>query len=233
MKNYIYINKINFINNIKLNKKYYFIKKKNIIYKKKNYNNFIFKTKKFFLNNNFIQIFNPILDIKKYNFKLLNIIKKDFKGSFYLKNKILRTHNTCFQNRYFKNFFLNENIFNIGKVFRNDSDKIHLPSFYQIDLISYFNLNIFLNLLLKFLSFSFKKKFFFKIRKNKFPFTINSFEIDIFNNNIWLEILGFGYVNKNIFINNIFNKKLIACGIGLDRIYYILKKIKNIKYIYD
>ncbi|MFI4883610.1 MAG: hypothetical protein ACH6QQ_00110 [Candidatus Carsonella ruddii] len=233
MKNYISINKINFINNIKIKKKYYFIKKKNIICEKTNYNNFIFKSKKFFLNNNFIQIFNPILDIKKYNFKLLNIIKKDFKNSFYLKNKILRTHNTCFQNRYLKNFSINENIFNIGKVFRNDFDKIHLPSFYQIDLISYFKLNIFLILLLKFLSFSLKKKFFFKIRKNKFPFTTNSFEIDILNNNIWLETLGFGYVNKNIIINNILTKKIIACGIGLDRIYYIFKKNKNIKYIYD
>ncbi|MGK2931067.1 MAG: hypothetical protein ACSLEG_00510 [Candidatus Carsonella ruddii] len=233
MKNYIFINKINFINNNKLNNKYYFKKNKNVTCNKKNYNNFIFKSKKFFLSNNFIQIFNPILDIKKYNFQLLNIIKKNFKDSFYCKNKILRTHNTCFQNRYFKNFLINKNVFNIGKVFRNDFSKIHLPSFYQIDLISYFNLNIFLNLLLKFLSFSFKKKFFFKIRKNKFPFTINSYEIDIFNNNIWLEILGFGYINKNIFINNILNKNFIACGIGLDRIYYILKKIKNIKYIYD
>ncbi|MBY0585418.1 hypothetical protein K5B08_00725, partial [Candidatus Carsonella ruddii] len=189
-------------------------------------------SKNFFLKNKFIQINTPELEEEQYNFKLLNIFKKDLKGSFYLKNKILRTHTSCFQNRLFKNYLLNYNFFNIGKVFRNDFDNTHLPCFYQIDFIIQKNIKIF-NFLLNFFSKSLKKKFFFKIRKTKFPFTINSFEIDILNNFQWIELAGFGLTNINILLNNFYKKKIIAGGIGLDRLYFIIKKFKHIKKIYD
>uniref|UniRef100_A0A8D9DZ38 Phenylalanine--tRNA ligase alpha subunit n=1 Tax=Cacopsylla melanoneura TaxID=428564 RepID=A0A8D9DZ38_9HEMI len=87
----------------------------------------------------------------------------------------------------------------------------------------------FLLFLLNFLSFIFKRKFYFRIRKTKFPFTINSFELDILKNFNWLEVAGFGETNKNIILNNFLNKKFIAGGLGLDRIYYFYKKINNIK----
>ncbi|WP_433928107.1 hypothetical protein [Candidatus Carsonella ruddii] len=178
-------------------------------------------------------MYTPELEIEKYNFKLLNILKKDLNGSFYLKNRILRTHTSCFQNRFLKNYFLNNNIFNIGKVFRNDFDSTHLPCFYQIDFITKKTIKTIFEFLLKFFSNLLKKKFFFKIRKTKFPFTINSFEIDIFNKFDWIEIAGFGESNKNILLNNLFKKKIIAGGIGLDRLYFIFKKNKHIKNNYD
>ncbi|WMC20554.1 MAG: hypothetical protein PNH44_00615 [Candidatus Carsonella ruddii] len=176
----------------------------------------------------------PELENLFFNYKLLNIYKKDINGSFYLKKKMLRTHTSCLQNRFLKNYFLSKKIFNIGKVYRNDIDSIHLPIFFQIDFfINNYKIKKILSFLLKFLSFIFKKKFYFRIRKTKFPFTINSFELDILKNFNWLEIAGFGETNKNIILNNFLNKKFIAGGLGLDRIYYFLKKIDNIKNIYD
>ncbi|BFI90922.1 hypothetical protein CRAmo_1030 [Candidatus Carsonella ruddii (Anomoneura mori)] len=106
--------------------------------------------------------------------------------------------------------------------------------FFQIDFfINNYKIKKILLFLLQFLSFIFKKKFFFRIRKTKFPFTINSFEIDVLKNLNWLELAGFGESNKNIILNNLTNKKIIAGGLGLDRVYYFNKKIENIKNIYD
>nr|WP_232557239.1 hypothetical protein [Candidatus Carsonella ruddii] len=184
-----------------------------------------------FLRNNFIQLNTTEFENYNYNFKLLNIFKKDIKGSLYFKNKILRTHTSCFQNRLFKNYFTN-NYFNIGKVYRNDYDKTHLPCFYQIDFIIN-KKNKILEFLLNFFSKSLKKKFFFKIRKTKFPFTINSFEIDILNKLEWIELAGYGLINKNILLNNKINIKMIAGGIGLDRLFFVFKKKNHIKNIYD
>ncbi|WP_211118644.1 hypothetical protein [Candidatus Carsonella ruddii] len=232
MKNYFFINKINFIENEKNNCLYFLNKKKKVLFKNSSYFNFILNSKKFFLKNNFIQINTPEIENFNYNFKLLNIFKKDFKGSLYFKNKILRTHTSCFQNRLFKNYFINSNFFNIGKVYRNDYDNIHLPCFYQIDFLIIKNFKI-LEFILSFFSNSFKKKFFFKIRKTKFPFTINSFEIDILNNFEWIELAGYGLSNQNILMNNNLKKKIIAGGIGLDRLFFILKKKFHIKSIYD
>ncbi|WP_123766423.1 hypothetical protein [Candidatus Carsonella ruddii] len=233
MKNNIFIIKINYLNNIKINKYYININKKKYIYNNK-YFNFIKKSKKFFLKQKFILLNTPEFENYHLNFKLLNIYKKDIKGSFFLKKKILRTHTSCLQNRILKNYFLKKKVFNIGKVYRNDIDSIHLPIFFQIDFfINNYKIKYILNNILKFLSYILKKKFYFKIRKTKFPFTINSFEIDILKNLNWLELAGFGQSNKNIILNNFLKTKYIAGGIGLDRIYYVYKNINNINNIYD
>ncbi|BAF35120.1 putative phenylalanyl-tRNA synthetase alpha subunit [Candidatus Carsonella ruddii PV] len=87
--------------------------------------------------------------------------------------------------------------------------------------------------MLKFLSFFLKKKIYYKIRKTRFPFTINSYEIDIFYNNLWIEIIGIGIINNNILINNKLKTLGFAGGIGIDRLIMIKKSKKHIKYIYD
>ncbi|WP_436069150.1 hypothetical protein [Candidatus Carsonella ruddii] len=234
MKNNTFIIRNNYLKNLKLKNKYNIKKKLNFLNYENNYFKFIQKSKFFFIKKKFILIQTPEIEDFFFNYKLLNIYKKDFNGSFYIKNKILRTHTSCFQNRFLKNFFLNKKVFNIGKVYRNDIDLIHLPMFFQIDFfINNYKIKKILLFLLQFLSFIFKKKFFFRIRKTKFPFTINSFEIDVLKNLNWLELAGFGESNKNIILNNLTNKKIIAGGLGLDRVYYFNKKIENIKNIYD
>nr|WP_243440466.1 hypothetical protein [Candidatus Carsonella ruddii] len=172
-----------------------------------------------------------------FNYKLLNIYRKNnINETFYVKHKILRTHTSCFQNRYFKNYINKIKLFNIGKVYRNDFSKIHLFQFTQLDFFiiknNYLLKNVLL-FLLKFLSFFLKKKFYFKLRKTNFPFTINSYEIDIYYNNIWIEIIGIGIINKNILLNNNLNVNGYAGGIGIDRLIMIKKNKEHIKYIYD
>ncbi|WP_201329603.1 hypothetical protein [Candidatus Carsonella ruddii] len=233
MKNNLYIIKNNFLNNLKI-KNFYNKKYNNInIINNNLYNKFIIKIKKFFFFKSFVELKTPQIEQYFYNFKLLNILKKD-NGSFYLQNKILRTHTSCFQNRFLKNYFVKNNYFNLGKVYRNDLDSTHLICFYQLDFFIYnYKIKNVLNLLLNFFSFFIKKKFFFKIRKTKFPFTINSFEIDLFNNFEWLELAGFGETNINILLNNKINYKTIAGGIGVDRLFFYIKKLKTIKKVYD
>ncbi|WGS66581.1 hypothetical protein MEJ65_00620 [Candidatus Carsonella ruddii] len=234
IKNNIFIIKNNYLKNLKLRNIYFNNKKNKIFNYKNNYFEFIKKSKFFFIKKKFILLQTPEVEDFIFNYKLLNIYKKDINDSFYLKNKILRTHTSCLQNRFLKNYLLNKKVFNIGKVYRNDIDIIHLPIFFQIDFfINNYKIKKILLFLLNFLSFIFKRKFYFRIRKTKFPFTINSFELDILKNFNWLEVAGFGETNKNIILNNFLNKKFIAGGLGLDRIYYFYKKINNIKNIYD
>nr|WP_243440464.1 hypothetical protein [Candidatus Carsonella ruddii] len=193
--------------------------------------------KKFFILNNYCQIITPEIESYFFNYKLLNIFRNNnIEETFYLKNKILRTHTSCSQNRYFKNYSNKIKIFNIGKVYRNDFSKFHLFQFFQLDffiLKNNYSLKNVLYFLLKFLSFFLKKKIYYKIRKTRFPFTINSYEIDIFYNNLWIEIIGIGIINNNILINNKLKTLGFAGGIGIDRLIMIKKSKKHIKYIYD
>nr|WP_243440469.1 hypothetical protein [Candidatus Carsonella ruddii] len=194
--------------------------------------------KKYFLNNKFVQLLSKELEINNFNYYYLNIKKKyNYNETFYTKKNILRTHTSSIQNRFFKNFKSKKiKIFNIGKVYRKDNDKTHLPIFFQLDFfIIKKNIIIkkILYFLLKFISFFIKKKFIFKIRKVHFPFTIISIELDIYYNKNWLELLGFGLINNNIFINNKIYIKGIAGGVGVDRLFMICYKLKYIKEVYD
>jgi len=130
----------------------------------------------------------------------------------------------------------NSNIFTIGRVFRRDKDSTHLPSFQQLELISnQLSRNDFLFLIQELLSFIFEslkiylnstslQKLEFKIRPHFFPFTWNSFEIDVkchCNSNCascslgYIEIVGGGQFRFSILTTE---KKVMACGMGIERI---------------
>ena len=74
-----------------------------------------------------------------------------------------------------------------------------------------------------------------KMRWNKdyFPFTEPSYELEVFFNNKWVEMLGCGVIHKNV-INMTKNKKSEnyigwASGIGIERLAMLLYKIPDIR----
>lgn len=62
-----------------------------------------------------------------------------------------------------------------------------------------------------------------------FPFTEPSFELEIFFQDQWLEVLGCGVVHQTILDNCNLQKKGWAFGIGLERLAMVLFNIPDIR----
>ena len=65
-----------------------------------------------------------------------------------------------------------------------------------------------------------------------FPFTEPSFELEIFFNNSWIEVLGCGMIHKDVIkMGNKSSKEVIgwASGIGIERLAMLLFKIPDIR----
>ncbi|BBA85124.1 phenylalanine--tRNA ligase subunit alpha [Candidatus Nardonella dryophthoridicola] len=221
---------------------------KNIIGSLHPINIIIKKIKYFFYKKNYILFNTNEIENYIYNFDLLNIpidhISRNKNNTFWInKNYLLRTHTSNSQIRYLninKNNNIPIKIFSYGKVYRNDNkDKTHLQMFHQLDV---FNINKDINIknlmetIYEFIYYIFNKKMKLKIRNSYFPFTEPSFEIDIFFNNKWIELLGCGLIHSNIIKNtNLKNKKEIggfAFGVGIERLLMIKYNIKDVKNIY-
>lgn len=202
----------------------------------------------FMLKNGFICInSNHIVDVN-YNFNNLNIpndhVSRQPNYTFYTdKNYVLRTHTTTMQSMLIdimKNNILAYpvHVFSIGKVFRVERDKNHLPCFNQIDIAMinvsysiYDIINIF-KLILSCLDINLK----FRIRSSYFPFTYSSIEFDIFFNNKWIEVAGAGFISKNILLKICNNHCGIALGIGIERllqIKYNCNSLSELLFLYE
>ena len=180
----------------------------------------------------------------EYNFEKLNIPEnhpaRDMHDTFYIsKLYLLRTHNTGstarmiekMQNKPFSSF-------TIGKVYRNDTDdSTHSHQFTQCDFVStgdvsFANLKWTLN---SFITYIFGKDIKTRMRPSYFPFTEPSLEFDIYYKGKWLEILGAGMLNINLFkaasIKG--NMRGFAAGIGIERIAMIKYNISDIRDLYN
>lgn len=66
-----------------------------------------------------------------------------------------------------------------------------------------------------------------------FPFTHPSYELEIFYNDQWVELLGCGIVEDQILKNaGVSNKKGWACGIGIERLAMLMFKIEDIRQLW-
>ncbi|WGH24871.1 MAG: phenylalanine--tRNA ligase subunit alpha [Candidatus Shikimatogenerans bostrichidophilus] len=196
--------------------------------------------------------FNIIYDNKEietdwYNFKALNFPKyhpsRDMQDTFYINNNnLLRTHTSSIQIRYMTKNKPPIRIITYGKVYRNESiSKYSFNMFHQIELL-YVDKNKFLSIIyLKeiikfFINIFLGDKYKIRFRISYFPFTNPSFEVDLYYNKKWLEIIGCGMVNQKVFKNVNYNYKLyrgLAIGIGLERLAMIYYKIKDIRLFFN
>ncbi len=163
--------------------------------------------------------------------------------TLYLDGKLdtlLRTQTSTVQVRHMQENKPPIYIVSPGRVYRSDQlDSTHSPVFHQIeglavdDAISFTDLKGTLEF--------FVKEFFGKDIKTKFiphffPFTEPSAEVLVsWKDNNWLEILGCGMVDPNVFEKVGFKKGTqgFAFGVGVERLAMLRHNIDHIKNFYD
>ena len=197
----------------------------------------------------------PEIESDYYNFSCLNLPKdhpaRDMQDSFYITPDILlRTQTSPIQARTMQKHEPNSPIRMIapGKVFRWDNDATHSPVFHQVEGlvvdrgIKFSDLKGTLEIFLKDLFGSDTRV---RFRASYFPFTEPSAEVDIsFSSRVhddsddpdWLEILGCGMVNPNVFTLNGYDPKVVsgfAFGMGIERIAMLLYGIDDLRLFYQ
>ena len=195
----------------------------------------------------FAVAYGPEIDDDFHNFSALNFPKdhpaRDMQDTFFTKEDlILRTHTSNVQVHLMEEKQPPLRYIVPGRVYRNES--ISFKSFclfHQVEGI-YIDKNVTFSDLKGTLEYFVKKMFGSKtkmrFRPSFFPFTEPSAEVDIWSekNNQWLEILGSGMVDPQVFKavnvdNNLWNG--FAFGMGVERICMLQYEIDDIRLLYQ
>ena len=195
----------------------------------------------------FAVAYGPEIDDDFHNFSALNFPKdhpaRDMQDTFFTKEDlILRTHTSNVQVHLMEEKQPPLRYIVPGRVYRNES--ISFKSFclfHQVEGI-YIDKNVTFSDLKGTLEYFVKKMFGSKtkmrFRPSFFPFTEPSAEVDIWSekNNQWLEILGSGMVDPEVFKavnvdNNLWNG--FAFGMGVERICMLQYEIDDIRLLYQ
>jgi phenylalanyl-tRNA synthetase alpha chain len=197
----------------------------------------------------------PELEDDFHNFEALNIPHdhpaRDMHDTFYIDDgRVLRTHTSPVQIRLMEKGVLPLKAIMPGRVYRCDADVTHSPVFHQVEglavgeNITFGDLKGTLELFLKRM-FGAQRKV--RFRNSFFPFTEPSAEVDVecfvcggrgcalCKNTGWIEILGSGSVDPNVFrAVNIDPEKYtgFAFGIGIERIAMLKYGVKDIRLFY-
>ncbi|WP_448523126.1 phenylalanine--tRNA ligase subunit alpha [Pseudothermotoga sp.] len=204
-----------------------------------------------FVSMGFKVVEGPEIEDSWHNFDALNTPEwhpaRDMHDSFYLQDKLLRTHTSPVQIR---TMLLEQPpiaIISPGRVYRRDYDATHLPMFTQVEGL-YVDKNVSVAHL-KYTLEIFAKRIFgperkIRLRPSYFPFTEPSFEVDVScgicggkgcpscKYTGWLEILGAGMVHPNVFRNVGYDPEKytgFAFGMGVERIAMLKYGIKDIR----
>ena len=198
----------------------------------------------------------PEIELDYYNFEALNIPKdhpaRDMQDSFYIsENTLLRTHTSPVQIRTMLKHAPPIRIIAPGTVYRCDSDATHSPMFHQVEGllvdkgISFGDLK---GILTIFVNQYFGKGTGVRLRPSFFPFTEPSAEVDIAcvmckgkgcricKNTGWLEILGAGMVDPEVFrhVKYDFEENTgFAFGMGIERIAMLKYGIKDMRLLFE
>ena len=198
----------------------------------------------------------PEIELDYYNFEALNIPKdhpaRDMQDTFYIEeNIVLRTHTSPVQIRTMEKQKPPVRILSPGRVYRPDSDISHTPMFHQIEGLLV-DKGITFGDLKGVLTFFVRKIFgedtAIRFRPSFFPFTEPSAEVDIqcvmcrgtgcrvCGQSGWLEILGSGMVDPEVFKNVGYDPEEIsgfAFGLGLERIAMLKYGVSDIRLFFE
>ncbi len=199
----------------------------------------------------------PEVELEEYNFDKLNIPKehpaRDMQDTFFINKDgyVLRTHTSPVQIRTMLKNKPPIAMIAPGRVYRKDLDPTHTPMFHQIEGLivdTDITLKDLKGILLKFLREIFGKDIKIRLRPSYFPFTEPSFEVDIncvfcggsgcrlCKNTGWLEILGSGMVDPNVFKEvDIDPEKYtgLAFGLGVERIVMLRYQIPDLRLLFS
>ncbi len=204
-----------------------------------------------FVSMGFKVVEGPEIEDSWHNFDALNTPEwhpaRDMHDSFYLQDKLLRTHTSPVQIRTMLSEQPHIAILSPGRVYRRDYDATHLPMFTQVEglyvdeYVSVAHLKYTLEIFAKRM-FGAERKI--RLRPSYFPFTEPSFEVDVScgicggkgcpscKYTGWLEILGAGMVHPNVFKNVGYDPEKytgFAFGMGVERIAMLKYGIKDIR----
>ena len=190
-----------------------------------------------------------------HNFEALNLPPhhpaRDMQDTFYFSNgSLLRTHTSPVQIRTMKREKPPIRIIAPGTVFRRDFDITHTPMFHQVEglVVEDFGKVSFANL--KYILEDFLKYMFGKVdvrfRPSFFPFTEPSAEVDIScvfckgegcricSHTGWLEVLGCGMVDENVFKAVGYEKVSgYAFGLGVERFAMLIHQIPDLRSLFE
>ena len=196
------------------------------------------------------------VDDEFYNFEALNIPKyhpaRDMQDTYYLNNeKLLRTHTSASQIHFMENNKPPVRIISPGRVYRNEDISVRSYClFHQIEGL-YVDTKVSFSDLKGLMEY-FSKKYFgddvkVRFRPSYFPFTEPSAEMDIYwglesetdyritKGTGWLEILGCGMVDPEVFKSVKYDSSVTgyAFGIGIERIAMLKYGITDIRLLYE
>ena len=199
----------------------------------------------------------PEVEKEEYNFDMLNIPKdhpaRDMQDTFFINKEgyVLRTHTSPVQIRTMLKRKPPIAIVAPGRVYRKDADPTHSPMFHQIEglfvdeNVSFKHLK---GILKTFLEAVFGKNIPIRLRPSYFPFTEPSVEVDIgctvcggggcrvCKGTGWLEILGAGMVDPNVFEAVGINTEKysgFAFGLGIERIAMLKYQVPDIRLLFS
>jgi len=199
----------------------------------------------------------PELDSDYYNFEALNFPAdhpaRDMQDTFFINNEfLLRTHTSPVQIRVMSKYQPPVRAIMPGKVFRNEvvNARSHCQ-FHQVEGLYVDEGVTFAEL--KGTLVAFAKQFYgsdlkYRFRPSFFPFTEPSAEMDITcyickgkgcricKQSGWLEILGCGMVDPNVFKNVNYDPEKVtgyAFGMGIERIALLRYDMKDIRLFFD
>jgi phenylalanyl-tRNA synthetase alpha chain len=186
----------------------------------------------------------PEMETDYYNFEALNTPPdhpaRDMQDTFYLPDgNLLRTHTSSVQIRYMENHKPPVRIVAPGRVYRRDTvDATHAAVFHQIELLAVGEGLTFTDL--KGTIKEFLRQMFGEVpvrfRASYFPFTEPSAEVDVQWKGKWLEVLGCGMVDPNVFKAVGYDPEKytgFAAGFGVERFAMVLHQIDDIRRVYS
>ena len=200
--------------------------------------------------------YGPEIDTDFYNFEALNIPKhhpaRDMQDTFYLNDgNVLRTHTSNSQIHFMMENKPPVRIIAPGRVYRNEDISVRSYClFHQIEglyvdkKVSFADLKSVLNYFVRELFGNDVKT---RFRPSYFPFTEPSAEMDVYwglnsesdkritKETGWLEILGCGMVDPEVFNNVDYDSSKYsgyAFGVGIERIAMLLYGIEDIREFY-
>ncbi|MGA7827387.1 MAG: phenylalanine--tRNA ligase subunit alpha [Geobacteraceae bacterium] len=198
----------------------------------------------------------PEIEKDYYNFEALNIPKdhpaRDMQDTFFVNDSIvLRTHTSPVQIRTMLMQAPPVRIIAPGTVYRCDSDATHSPMFHQVEGllvdkgITFGDLK---GILTIFVNQCFGAGTGVRLRPSFFPFTEPSAEVDIAcvmckgkgcricKNTGWLEILGAGMVDPEVFRHVSYDSEAysgFAFGMGIERIAMLRYGISDMRLLFE
>ena len=210
----------------------------------------------YFKNRNYTVVEGPEVEFEALNFDALNIAPhhpaRDDHDTMYtgLAGMVLRTQTSNMQIRYLLAHGAPCRIVAPGRVYRRDSDQTHTPMFHQVEGMVVgkdITLDDLVRTISEALSAFFRRDAPVRFRKNHFPFTEPSAEVDVGCGNCsgngcsicagggWVEILGCGMIHPQVLENCGINSDEytgFAFGIGIERLCMLLWELSDIRELF-